>query len=212
MGTLARMALFAGLAMGAVAAPAGAQPTSAPSLLLGGDVGAPSYDAAKEVEKADSFQAPVELTGSRIGLSPIEYCTLIISQGTLTGPALAAVYVNRGVLLFAEGQHQKALDDFDAAAKLDEANAAVHVNRGFTLIAMQRWAESIPALTRGIELQPVLKIAEAYYHRGVAHEETGNIRGAYYDYRKAAELNPEWEEPRVQLARFNVTRRAAPAQ
>ncbi len=209
MRMLAKATLVAGLAFGAVGAPAAAQPTNAPTLMLGGDLASPCYEAAREAEKTSGFQGPVPLTGSRIGMDPIQYCTMIIDQGTLVGQALLGAHVNRGVLLFAEGAHERALADFDAAVLVNEASPEAQVDRGFTLIAMKRWAESIPALTRGIELGAT-KMAEAYYHRGVAYEETGDIRKAYYDYRKAAELNPEWEEPRVQLSRFQVTTKAAP--
>jgi Flp pilus assembly protein TadD len=45
---------------------------------------------------------------------------------------------------------------------------------------------------------------KAYYNHAVANEELGNVREAYFDYRKPAELKPEWEEPRVKLTRFTV--------
>jgi hypothetical protein len=43
----------------------------------------------------------------------------------------------------------------------------------------------------------------------MAYEDQGDLKHAYIDYRKAAELNPSWDQPARQLARFNVDR--APA-
>ena len=46
----------------------------------------------------------------------------------------------------------------------------------------------------------------AHYGRAIANEALGNARQAYRDYRRAAELDPDWAEPRTELARFRVVR------
>ena len=145
----------------------------------------------------------VELTGTRMSISPIEICTKAIEDFTGTPRERAGSYTNRGVLLFDEGRLEEALRDFDQAIVLAETLAAAHINRGYTLIAMQRWADSIPSLDRGIELGAP-EPARAHFNRAIAHEEVGNVRAAYDDYRKASELQPEWEEPQRELARFRV--------
>ena len=145
----------------------------------------------------------VELTGSRVAITPIDVCTLAIEDETTTLANRAGSYNNRGVLLFDEGKYTEALTDFDQALVLTNELAAAHINRGYTLIAQQRWAESLPSFDRGIELGPP-EPARAYYNRGIAHEELGHVREAYYDYKQAAELAPEWEEPRRELERFQV--------
>ena len=71
---------------------------------------------------------------------------------------------------------------------------------------MKRWADSIPSITKGIELQAA-EIEKSYYTRAIANEELGNVRGAYFDYMKAAELKPDWEAPKVQLSRFMVRKK-----
>ena len=38
----------------------------------------------------------------------------------------------------------------------------------------------------------------------------GDLKGAYLDYRKAAELDPGFDLPRQQLTRFTVVTRKAP--
>ena len=62
------------------------------------------------------------------------------------------------------------------------------------------------SLDKGIELEP-LEPEKAYYNRAIAHEQLGNVRGAYFDYLKASELAPEWEQPRMQLTRFTVRKK-----
>lgn len=146
---------------------------------------------------------PIELTGSRMSIPPLQLCTLAIQDKATLPADLAGSYNNRGVLLFDEGKLQEALADFDAAIAVSGTLAAAHINRGYTLVAMQRWEDSIAAFDRGIELGAP-EPARAHFNRGIAHEETGRVREAYYDYKLAAELNPEWEEPKRELARFTV--------
>lgn len=144
-----------------------------------------------------------EQTGSRLLVSGLEVCNLAIRQGDLTVLDLAGSYINRGVLHFGNGDYQLALQDFDAAIALTQELPEAFVNRGYALVALERWAESINAFERGIELGAP-DLARAHFNRAIAHEELGQLREAYADYRKASELDPEWEAPRKELARFTV--------
>jgi tetratricopeptide (TPR) repeat protein len=78
-----------------------------------------------------------------------------------------------------------------------------YVNRGAALINMDRPQEALrdldTAITRGLE-----KIHLAYYNRGLAKEKLNNARGAYEDYRKALELDPNFTLASEQLQRFLV--------
>jgi tetratricopeptide (TPR) repeat protein len=145
----------------------------------------------------------IEITGSRLTMPPLEVCTNAIEDKASTLHQQAGSYNNRGVLLFDAGMLEEALRDFDQAIAVQGDLAAAHVNRGYTLIAMQRWGDSIPSFDRGIELGAP-EPARAHFNRAVAHEEAGHIREAYQDYLKASELNPLWEEPKRELARFSV--------
>jgi tetratricopeptide (TPR) repeat protein len=61
----------------------------------------------------------------------------------------------------------------------------------------------VAAFNQGLKLNTV-RPEIAYYSRGVAHEMLGNMRAAYEDYRQAAALKPEWQDPQTQLRRFSV--------
>ena len=151
-----------------------------------------------------------EMTGSRLGLPPLEICNRAVNGYDGSGENVAESYNNRGVILFVQGDRAAALADFDHAIREQASMAQAHVNRGYTLNALERWAEAIPALTRGLELGVSLaadELARAHFNRAVAHEESGMVREAYADYLKATELEPEWEDPRVELGRFQVLRR-----
>lgn len=157
--------------------------------------------AAQNLDTLTSFT----ITGSRLPLSAVEVCTLAITAGDRDAANLAGSYNNRGVLLFAQGDFAGSLRDFDKALRLTDTLPQVDVNRGYALVALERWADAVEALDRGIA-QGAPEPAKAYYNRGIAHEELGDVRQAYYDYLEAAELDPEWEKPREELSRFAIKR------
>src|SRR5688572_29298479 len=146
----------------------------------------------------------VEVTGTRLDKSPVEICTLAIRSAD-SSTNRAGSYNNRGVLLFAQGATQEALSDFDQAILVNDNLAQAHVNRGYVLVGMQRWADSIAAFDRGIELGST-ELPKAHFNRAIAHEELGHVREAYQDYLKASELDPLYEDPRRELTRFTVRR------
>ena len=174
-------------------------------IVLGDGFAQNCYEAAYAVSK-DLMYIPPVLTGSQIDLTPVQLCNAALEQSTLVGHNLAGTHVNRGVLLFLQGDHAAALKDFEAAIRIDADIGEAHANRGASLVAMKRWADSIPSITKGIELQAA-EIEKSYYNRAIANEELGNVRGAYFDYMKAAELKPDWEAPKVQLSRFMVRKK-----
>ncbi|MFZ9585278.1 MAG: tetratricopeptide repeat protein [Pseudohongiellaceae bacterium] len=155
--------------------------------------------------RADDPSA-VQLTGSRLAMDPVEICTMAIGSPEATPPQRAASYNNRGVLYFTDGKIEESLRDFEAAVGLDPALGTAYVNRGYVLMALKRFEDSIAAFDQGLALG-VTDPERAYFNRGIAHEESGHVREAYYDYRKASELKPDWEEPLRELQRFSVRTR-----
>jgi len=174
--------------------------TQAALVVLGGGYAQQCGEAAHALGSPSAMSA---VTGSRIGLTPLEVCNKAINEESLSSFDLAGSHNNRGVLLFAEGAQQQALEDFEQALAVVDNIGEIHVNRGLTLSALGRWADSIPSFDRGIELQAP-DLARAHMNRAIAHEELGNAGAAYYDYLKASELAPEWDEPKLQLQRFSV--------
>jgi len=67
-------------------------------------------------------------------------------------------------------------------------------------------AEALPLFSKAIELGT--EVPEiAYYGRGLAHENVGNVKAAYDDLQRAVSLKPNWEAPAKDLARYQVRRR-----
>lgn len=58
-------------------------------------------------------------------------------------------------------------------------------------------------IDKGLTLAPE-EPEKAYYNRGLAHEGLADLKAAYFDYRRAAELKPDWPIPQRELGRFSV--------
>ena len=81
-----------------------------------------------------------------------------------------------------------------------------YVNRGAAAIGDHRYAESRPDLNKAIELGTE-EPAKIYYNRALAYEGLDDVKSAYFDYLKAAELSPDWPAPKDELVRFSVAPR-----
>jgi len=78
-----------------------------------------------------------------------------------------------------------------------------HINRGIALSAEKRNQEAVVAFTEALALNPSHPEL-VYFDRAMAREDSGDMKGAYLDYRQASQLAPTWDTPRQQLARFAV--------
>lgn len=204
MRTFMKSTLLAGLAYGVLFS---AQPAHAVVRVIGEGFAHECYQAAEAISTGALYIAPV-ISETLIDKSPIQICDMALEQGGMSLHDLAGTYVNRGVLHFIANEFAASLRDFDAAIRADDDIGEAHANRGAALVALKRYADSIPSITRGIELESA-EIEKCYFNRAIAYEEVGNVRGAYYDYLKAAELDPMWEAPKTQLTRFKVVSRGA---
>jgi tetratricopeptide (TPR) repeat protein len=203
MRNFTRAAIFSTLVLGLLTQ---ARPANAIVIVLGNGMAQVCYEAALAISKGLMYIPPVT-TGTRIDLPPAEICTAALQEGGLNLRDAAGTHVNRGVLLFIAGNYAASLQDFEHAIALDDSIGEAHANRGAALVAMKRWADSVPSITKGIELQAA-EMEKSYYNRAIAHEELGNVKGAYLDYLKASEIRPEWEAPKMQLTRFTVRKKA----
>ncbi len=78
-----------------------------------------------------------------------------------------------------------------------EQRKAKYLERGKEYIAQENYDKAIVELKNVIQIDP--KHAEAYYLVGQAEEKKQNMRQAFGNYSKAAELNPGYIEPRYRL-------------
>ena len=187
-------------AAGPAAAQASANVSS--TTVFGGGMAEACSKAAKAAVKAkERARGPFRPVASMDGLTA---CDRALSGESLTQRDLAATHVNRGVLLMGAARYPAALEDYETALRIRPALAEGHANRGAALVALGRNSEGVEAITRGLELQTE-QPEKSYYNRAIAREKLDDLKGAYLDYLKASELQPDWPDPQNQLARFTLT-------
>nr|WP_321362338.1 tetratricopeptide repeat protein [uncultured Hyphomonas sp.] len=170
----------------AIAAPA----ASAQVSVIGGGIARDCYQAALY-----GRASPQE--GERI-------CTKAIQAELMNTENKAATYTNRGVLRMRAGDYDAALSDYSTAKKMKPELGAVWLNEGAALIFRKDFDSALVSLNKAIELDSQ-ELYAAYYNRAIARENTGDLAGAYSDFQKALELNPDFERAKWQLTRFTVT-------
>lgn len=136
----------------------------------------------------------------------LDLCTLALESEVLNSEDRAGTLVNRGVIKLRRKNFDDAVRDFNRAAQLRPAMGEAYVNRGAAAIAQRRFHEGVTDINRAIELG-VSEPEKAYYNRALAFEGLDDMKSAYFDYQKAAELKPDWSDPQEQLTRFTISRR-----
>lgn len=132
-------------------------------------------------------------------------CTTALETENLNFRDRARTYVNRGVLQLRQRDFSTARADFDAASKIDPDLGEAWVNRGAAYVGEERYSDALGQIDRGLSLG-VKDPEKAWFNRGMANEGLGDLKAAYQDYSKAAELDPEWDAPKKELMRFSVKR------
>jgi tetratricopeptide (TPR) repeat protein len=159
-------------------------------LVIGSGVARDCYEAVK-YERVAATRA-------------LDICDLAIEQERMTAKNRAATYVNRGILHMRQGNNERAIVDFDNSLRLQPELYEAQVNRGAALYGLRRFNEALEALNIGVRSSDLDARVTGYYNRGLTHEQLGDITSAYYDYREATRLDPEFALAARQLTRFTV--------
>ena len=133
----------------------------------------------------------------------MDACDNALNGEALTPGDIVGTHVNRGILFMVAGDFRRANRDFDEALYLNPKEPEAWLNKAIAQLKGGNSRAALELVERSMALG-TQKLALAYFVRGVAHEDTGNIRGAYADLRKAAALAPQWKEPALELTRFKV--------
>lgn len=181
---------FALAALGAATLLAGSGAAGASTLIIGSGSAQECSDAAKTGRSDDRS---------------ILACTTALEVETLNFRDRARTFVNRGVLQMRQRQFTAARADFDQAASIDPGLGEAYVNRGATYVGEERYREGVAQIDKGLSMG-VKDPEKAFFNRGLANEGLGDLKAAYKDYSRAAELKPEWVAPKTELARFTVRR------
>lgn len=122
------------------------------------------------------------------------------------GPTTAKEFLERGLARAELGFHERAIEDFTAAIKLDPKHARAYARRGFSHFAQKVYDKARADLDEAIKLDP--QLAEAFAERGRLHTQQGEYENALKDYAVALKLEPkraEWYSNRS-VAQFYAGR------
>jgi tetratricopeptide (TPR) repeat protein len=133
-------------------------------------------------------------------------CSQALDSEILSLRDRAGTYVNRGILKLRRKDFKGSQFDFNRAIETKPDLGEAYVNRGAAAVGARRYSEGLADLNKALTLG-VEEPEKAYYNRALAYEGLDNMKAAYFDYQKAVELKPEWDQPKQELARFTVERR-----
>ena len=172
-----------------IAACTAAAPASGSVMVLG------NTDARMCYVAADSPMSPAA--------RDIRRCDDALLRDSLSAYEMVATHVNRGILRLRRGMIEAAITDFDRAIALDPNQPEAYLNKGAALLRRENAADAMSLFTIALE-RNTTRPALAHYGRAIANETLGNLNAAYRDYTAASRIDPEWREPRLELARFRV--------
>jgi len=135
-------------------------------------------------------------------------CNTALAQDALVRKDRAGTFDNRGILLDLLGRTEEARDDFNKAIELEPSLGDPYVNLGAMLIKQGRHEEALVQINKGLDLGMSFSHI-GYYNRAVAEQILGRFKDAYYDYKKALEIEPNFRMASERLKDFTVTRTPA---
>lgn len=152
---------------------------------------------------AVSFVAPLDLAHgdaaqdceqSQDAAAQILACTTFLEYAKKNGaPAeiLSEAHTIRGLARQAAAKPDEALEDFDAAIRLEPNESVHHYNRGQLLVqAKADYASAIEALDRALALNP--RLTPAWSNKGMALLKVGKIDEGLSCFLKAVEIDPDF--------------------
>jgi len=119
----------------------------------------------------------------------IQACTRAIEFGSLERPELAKAYYARGSEYAAQGNHDRAIADFNLALELDPGFAHAYHNRALSWAHKDDADRAIEDYGAALKLQP--KDAGAYLGRAVEWTVKGDYKRSIADYNEAIRIEPK---------------------
>lgn len=113
-------------------------------------------------------------------------------SGELSGNERSAALTDRADAYEMEGLHDRAIENYDAAIKLEPGLARAYCGRATAYARMGRLRKAAKDLDKAIRLKP--DYVEAIHIRGLVHEKRGHHDQALEDQNHAIELDPGYAE------------------
>jgi len=166
---------------------------------LSSDLDVTAQLSASDSQVATDFRnclnADMEIASSKA----IRACSKAYKASPPISEIRSQIVTRRGLLQLSAGRFDKASRDFKMAAKLNKENEFAYLGKGYAALMKQDYAEAVRFFNdckTHNEAAPM-----AVYGLALAKEMSGDRSGAIANYRKAAEMRPDWEAPRQEIAR-----------
>ena len=121
----------------------------------------------------------------------IAACTRAIDSGTLATADLGGAFYSRGNARLAQGDHDRAIYDYNAAAQLMPRDVFVLNNRAGAWSAKGEYDRAIADYSEAFRLDP--RFVDAIYNRGNQWRLKGDYDRAISDYNEALRLDPRYK-------------------
>jgi tetratricopeptide (TPR) repeat protein len=132
------------------------------------------------------------------GDAAIAGCTAYLATPALKPPQAALAHMLRAQAYIGQGKLKEALADYDAATRIEPANADAWYSHAIVAAGLSRPDIGIADLTRAIALRP--EWATAYVARGAMHLARGEAQQAIADDDKALQLDPNSPDAKADRA------------
>jgi tetratricopeptide (TPR) repeat protein len=132
------------------------------------------------------------------------FCDDALQNDTLNAEDRAGTFVNRGVMKLRRGEFESSHADFNAALSLVPTMGEAWVNRGAMWVGEKNYQPALADLNKGLALG-VKEREKVYFNRALAYEGLDDEKSAYFDYKEALALKPDWILPQKELLRFHVS-------
>jgi tetratricopeptide (TPR) repeat protein len=130
-------------------------------------------------------------------------CDDALKSDALNRNDMAYTWVNRGILEMSRERYQVARGNFKEALNILPKLPEAHVDIGSALINLQQYADGVRETELGLSTGSK-EPQRGYYNLGIAYGELNDLQKSYDSFRRASEIDPNWEDPKKEMARFTL--------
>lgn len=156
------------------------------------DMVSPTFsDLSRTSITGEQNQMVERCLGNESSSRAVRACTDFIRQSVPDDELRASLHMRRGLHQLALGRYEKAGEDFNRAAELDDSQGYASLGGGFAAIMQDDWKsarENFEDCSSRPALAPLAK-----YGMGLTYQMTGDTDEARGAYEQALVLRPEWD-------------------
>ena len=141
--------------------------------------------------------------GSSATLRALNDCNHALAEQALPPEERVATLVNRGIILLRRSDVKSANADFDAALQIDPRQPEAWLNKAVAHARFGKSTDALPLVAKALKMALANRRWPISWERW-AMRTAANISAAYHDLQRARQLDPKWDEPRIELQRFQV--------